>query len=143
MARVQWPRLAVPRKRNGSTIFESVWNIEEQVGGDYILRESDLAQFLIWLQEGDYLLEPSSSLSWLPKCSLMQPDCRSFCGDLWVNSRARARSVQRLRGRNARGAGGMREPRARSVQPSAVARAECARRGGEAGAQTRCVAGEM
>jgi hypothetical protein len=80
-----------PFSGNGtaSTIFESIWNIEEQVDGDYILRESDLAQFLIWLQEG---------------------------------------------GEWHAGAAG--------AQRSAI-RAECARRGGEAGAQTRCVAGEM
>jgi hypothetical protein len=60
-----------PGSGTASTIFESIWNIEEQVDGDYILRESDLAQFLIWLQEGDYLrsLEPLTSINSTPALS--------------------------------------------------------------------------
>jgi hypothetical protein len=60
LTRQLWPESAgqgspFPGNGTASTIFDSIWNIERQLDGDYILRESDLAQFLIWLQEGDYL----------------------------------------------------------------------------------------
>lgn len=74
LTRQLWPEDAgqgspFPGNGTASTIFDSIWNIEEQLEGDYVLRESDLAQFLLWLREGDCLrgLERLTSVKATPK----------------------------------------------------------------------------
>src|SRR4051812_41995247 len=56
LTRELWPESAgqgspFPGNGTASTIFHSIWNIERRLDGEYILRESDLGQFLIWLRE--------------------------------------------------------------------------------------------
>jgi hypothetical protein len=60
LTRQLWPESAgqgspFPGNGTASTIFDSIWNIEQQIDGEYVLRESDLAQYLIWIREGDCL----------------------------------------------------------------------------------------
>lgn len=41
-----------PGNTTASVVFDAIWNIEETVGDQYLLRESDLAHFVRWLSEG-------------------------------------------------------------------------------------------
>lgn len=57
-----WPdmsRQGGPFMKDGtaSSVFDSIWNVEERYGEEYLLRESDLRDYLRWLTEGDPLSE--------------------------------------------------------------------------------------
>ncbi len=52
---IEWALVLLEPVLLTQRIFDSIWNIEERIDGEYVLRESDLARFLIWLREGECL----------------------------------------------------------------------------------------
>lgn len=68
-ARELWPPGSgqkIPFSGNGtaSVVFDSIWNIEEMVNDTYLLRDSDLAQFVRWLLEGNPM-QGTTSIAWV------------------------------------------------------------------------------
>lgn len=43
-----------PGNGTAAVVFDSIWNIEETYDGQYVVRDADLARYVLWLTEGDH-----------------------------------------------------------------------------------------